>query len=444
MTLPVIAFLLFVTNQAPQSPPADVQARGRALVDALTAQRFAEVERELTDQMKVTFSVERMAARWATLVAQAGAFRSCALESRLVAIADKKMVITACRFERGTIDIQFAFDAAGKVSGFSSRPVAPASTAPASTAYTPPSYATAGSYSEQDVTVGGAEWPLPATLTVPAGAGPFPAVVLVHGSGPGDRDTTIGPNKPFKDLALGLAARGIAVLRYDKRSRVHGRRMAALPSMTVKDEVIDDVAEALEVLRAQSKIDGSRLFVIGHSLGGMLVPRIVAANPSLAGAIVMAGAARPIEDAIVRQARYLAAADGAVTSDEQAGIDAAARMASEIKALTSADAAAGRLVLNAPPSYWLDLRGYDPPAAAAAQKVPLLVLQGERDYQVTMEEFAAWQGALAARRDVTSKSYPALNHLFLPGAGKSLPPEYDTASHVDEQVIVDIARWILR
>ncbi|CAN5818315.1 hypothetical protein BH24ACI5_BH24ACI5_24340 [soil metagenome] len=134
---------------------------------------------------------------------------------------------------------------------------------------------------ESEVTVGTGQWALPATLTMPVGPGPVPAVVLVHGSGPGDRDATVGQIKQFKDLALGLASRVIAVLRYDKRTRVHANLMRELPGLTVKDETIDDAIAAVQVLRSTPGVDPNRIVVLGHSLGGMLVPRIAAAGPRL-------------------------------------------------------------------------------------------------------------------------------------------------------------------
>ena len=314
--------------------------------------------------------------------------------------------------------------------------------APPAAPYSVPSYADPAAYKEEDVKIGTAEWPLPATLTMPAGGKSYPAVVLVHGSGPNDRDQTVGANKMFKDLALGLASRGIAVLRYDKRSRVHGAKLAALKSFTVKDEVLDDVGEALAWVGAHPAIDPRRIFVLGHSLGGMLIPRIVAANGTVAGAIVMAGAARPIEVALVEQTRYLAMLDGTISPAEQQQIDAMDQTAASIKALGDRDAPEGKLFAGAPASYWLDLRRYDAPAAAAGLKTRLLVLQGERDYQVTMAEFERWKRALGGRRDVTLRSYPALNHQFIAGSGPATPQEYQTPSHVAEDVIRDIAAWL--
>ena len=207
---------------------------------------------------------------------------------------------------------------------------------------------------------------------------------------------------------------------------------------------MDDVLEAVKLLRANPKVDRARVFVLGHSLGGMLIPRIGAADPSLAGLIVMAGAARPLEDAILEQTRYIAMADGTISPEEQAQIDDAARLSARVKALTPDDAKSAANIFGAPAAYWLDLRGYDPPSAAKGLKGPLLVLQGERDYQVTMAEFEKWKASLAGRSNVTFHTYPSLNHLFIAGTGKSVPAEYQAPGHVAEPVVTDIAAWILR
>jgi dienelactone hydrolase len=326
---------------------------------------------------------------------------------------------------------------ANQVGGLALRPAVQA------VAYAPPAYAKPAAYKESDVIVGSGQWALPGTLTMPVGPGPVPAAVLVHGSGPGDRDATVGQIKQFKDLALGLASRGIAVLRYDKRSRVHANLMRDQPGSTVKEESIDDAIAAVQLLRSTSGVDPNRIVVLGHSLGGMLVPRIAAAGPPVAGFIVMAGAARPIPQAVIEQARYLAQADGAVSAEEQKQISEIEQVMARVNALGPADASNPERILGATASYWLDLRGYDPPAAAAQVKQPMLVLQGERDYQVTMEEFSRWKTALADRTDVSFRSYATLNHLFVEGTGKSVPAEYYTPGHVSEAVVRDIATWIL-
>jgi dienelactone hydrolase len=434
----VLSLALFVTNQA--APPAqqDAAVKAAAVIAALAAGNFAAVEAQFNGRMRSTWPAGQLASRWTMIVAGVGAHKECASGSRVERRPGGDAVTTTCRFERATLDVVVGIDSTGKITGLNFRPASADATP-----YIAPAYADPAAYTEEDLTIGSSEWALPGTLTMPVGGGPYPSVILVHGSGPSDRDETIGPNKPFKDIALGLASRGIAVLRYDKRSKVHGPKMAASPSMTVKDEVIDDVGEAIKALRARPRIDPARIFVLGHSLGGMLIPRIAAAHPSIAGAVVLAGAARPIDEAIVEQTRYLAMQDGAVSPEEQAQIDAMAKTAAEIKALGPADLAAGTRLLGATPAYWLDLRGYDPPAAARTLKIPLLVLQGERDYQVTMAEYERWKSALAGAT-ATFRSYPALNHRFMAGTGTSLPAEYLIPSHVADDVIRDIAAFIRR
>jgi fermentation-respiration switch protein FrsA (DUF1100 family) len=125
-----------------------------------------------------------------------------------------------------------------------------------------------------------------------------------------------------------------------------------------------------------------------------------------------------MEQAIIEQLRYLALSDGAITPAEQQGIEDASALAKEIEALKPEDAKSGRLIANAPAAYWLDLHGYDAPQRAKSIVEPLLILQGERDYQVTMKEFARWKDALAGKPNVTFRSYPSLNHLFIAGGGK--------------------------
>ena len=293
---------------------------------------------------------------------------------------------------------------------------------------------------EEPVTVGAEGWALPGILTRPA-AGPAKAsVVLVHGSGPHDADQTIFGNKPFRDLAEGFARHGIASLRYVKRSREHAARLAAqADALTVREEVIDDAVAAVAFLQSADGVPGAPVFLLGHSLGGFLAPRIAHETEDLSGVIVMAGNARPLEDLVLEQVRKLASAQGIT----EAQIAAMETQRGNVKALARGDAVDGPLLLNLPASYWRDLSQYDAVATARQLGMPMLFVQGERDYQVTLADLAAWREGLAARADVQLRSYPALNHLFIAGDGPSSPAEYLTPGRMEARVIDDIANWIL-
>jgi dienelactone hydrolase len=304
---------------------------------------------------------------------------------------------------------------------------------PGETAWQRPAYSKPDSFREREVTVGDGQWKLPGTLTVPAGQGPFPGIVLVHGSGPNDRDETVGGTKVFKDLAEGLASRGVVVLRYEKRTRQYSAAMAGLGNFTVEQETEEDAIKAAALLRAQPEVNPKRVFVLGHSLGGYVAPRIAEQDGKLAGLVVLAANVRPMEDLIVEQAEYLG-----VTADN---LKTAKAVAAKVKSLEPGDEDSPP-VLGVPVAYWLDLKGYDPVALAKKLALPMLILQGERDFQVSMKDFALWKAAVGGSKGVTMRSYPALNHLFVAGEGKGTEAEYRKPGHVAPEVIDDIAKFV--
>ena len=197
--------------------------------------------------------------------------------------------------------------------------------------------------------------------------------------------------------------------------------MAGNGNLTVREETTEDAILAAALLRSHDRIDPKCVFVLGHSLGGTLAPRIAAEDRSLAGLIILAGATRPFVEVAREQLAYLASLSPSTINPEEG--------------LT-------RLRRSAPEAYWKDLDAYRPAQTAAALTIPMLILQGERDYQVTLADLQGWRDALGGRANVTIKSYPTLNHLFLPGEGKSTPSEYDRAGHVPDLVLDDIAGWI--
>jgi len=437
MLLPLLSH-----QQANVAPEDDLIVRACIFVDALSRGDFEAAAKEFDATMMKVSGPDKLAEFWKQVPEHMGAFKK-QTAARRDRLGEYEVALITCEFEKLTLDARVVFDKEKKIAGFQFVPSLP----PAK--YEPPAYADPAKFDEHEVTVGNDPWPLPATLAVPKGEGPFPALILVHGSGPNDRDETIGPNKPFQDLAWGLASRGIAVLRYEKRTRIYGPKLIADPkfiaALTVKEETIDDALEAVRFLRTTAGIDRGRIFVLGHSLGGMLIPRIALAGEELdiAGFIVMAGLTKPLPETYLRQMTYLLSLDGETSADDRKQLDEIKSDVSWINALQDSDAGKSDKIINAPPAYWLDLRGYYPPDVALKVDRPMLILQGSRDYQVTTEDFENWKKALGGRADAEFKLYPKLNHLFAEGQGIPTPNEYSLVhGSVAEYVVSDIAAFI--
>ncbi len=433
----------------PQAAPSAEDAltlKARALIAALDKGDFALAVKGFDATMSKVMGPDKLEPMWTKqLPARVGKFKQQG-PARREELQGYRIVLITCAFEKTTLDARVVFDKEDRVAGLGFVPTAP----PAS--YAPPAYADPAKFEESEVTVGAGQWALPGTLTKPKGPGPFPGLVLVHGSGPNDRNEALGPNKPFQDLAWGLATQGIAVLRYDKRSKVHGKKIVADPkleaAMTVKDETIDDALAAAALLRTTAGLDPKRVFILGHSLGGFLLPRIaLAAEPlGVAGFISLAGLTRPLDDTILRQMTYLYGLAGdTLTNEDRKKLEDLKADAARIKALTEADRGSTTKILGAMPAYWLDVRGYDPPELAKKVRAPMLFLQGGRDYQVQTVDLDNWKAALGSRPDVEFRLYPKLNHLFYQGEGLLVPLEYmQKHGSVAPYVVDDIAAWIAK
>ncbi len=431
-----------VAQQLVPAASDELVLKARAFMDALSRDDFQVAVKDFDEAMLKLSGPEKLAEFWKQVPSQLGVFKK-QTAARRDKLGAYDIVLITCEFEKMTLDARVVFDADKKIGGFQFVPSAPP------VKYEPPKYADPAKFEERDVTVGSGEWKLPGTLTLPKGKGSFPAVVLVHGSGPNDRDETIGPNRPFRDVAWGLATQGIAVLRYDKLTYVHGPKLVADPklgpSLTVKQETIDGAIDAVRLLLTIPEVNKEKIFVLGHSLGGMLIPRIALAGRDLdiAGFIVMAGLTEPLPETYLRQIAHISGLDGPLSDEQKKKVDEIKAQVAKINALKASDAGSPEKLLWASPSYWLDLRGYYPPEVAEKIKKPMFILQGGRDYQVTAQDFENWKKALAGRSSVEFKLYPNLNHLFFEGEGMAKPNEYmTTRGAVADDVIADIAAFI--
>jgi uncharacterized protein len=389
---------------------------------ALKHRDFALAASHFDATLKAALSLEQLAAVWDAQVARLGSLGSWAIVQR--ADADGQHVrVVLLKFEQGELQALITVSPqTQELAGLFFKPVPKSAVAA--------SYVNPSAFRTEEVSVGSAPFVLKGTLAVPTGKGRFPAVLLVHGSGPNDRDETILANKPFKDIAEGLASRGIVVLRYDKRTFQFGRQVGK--SISIDDEVVLDALAAVKLLLARPEVDAKRVYVLGHSLGALLAPEIGVRSKSVAGAILLAPPGRAPWDAVVAQMRYLE-----VPAERLAEVEKAAE---RLRAGTLGDGT----LLGVPSSYWQDWASRDGVAMVKKLGKPTLVLRGERDYQVTDEDLAIWKKGLLGVAGVEMVVFPGDNHLFIQGTGKPGPAEYDVPGHVDAAVIERLVSFVAR
>ena len=401
------------------------------IIDKLVNNKVEDFYSYFDENMKKKVSLADMQQVWANHLRTYGAFDYYKTDITLTAKDGYQIADVPCIFKNGSATLRLTLNTKGEISGFFITDNAAASNS-------------MQLENDIEVTFGSEEYPISGSLTLPDGDGPFPAVILVHGSGPSDRNEQIGPNLPFMDLAEQLSAQGIAVLRYDKRTYLYANQLAQRTDITVQDETIDDVVYALEYLKTVKSVNAEQIYIAGHSLGGYLMPRIAAQTPDAAGYVLLAAAARPLEDLILEQTEYILSLEkGLDDASKEKLLKQTQDMVTAIKALTPDDSYAAEQLGGTPASYWLDLQNYDPITEVQNSNKPFLVLQGGRDYQVTKTDYDLWQSAFDQYSDVHFRFYDNLNHLFMSGTGKSIPDEYQQKNTVDTAVGNDIASFVL-
>jgi len=392
-------------------PETDFEAISRSAVELMSQRRFDEVIESFAKGTNA--SAGELGRAWYGLMLKAGRYRGIT-KIKVTPIGSVVMSTVSCNFTRYPVNIMLYTNLYGKVVEVQLY------------SYQPPDYADMNAFTEMECSVGS----LPATLTLPKGKGPFPGIVLVHGSGANDRDETLGPNKAFRDIAWGLASKGIAVLRYDKYSYVYD----SMPgNMSGRDLLIANALSAVDLLKSEANVE--KVFVLGHSEGGWLAPLIAEESKgAVDGLIILAGPTKSMPAVLLGQFSYLLSHnDGRIDENEAAQIE---YYKSEVERFEDPAVGDEELIMGMKKGYWK----YDPVKTAKALAQPMLILQGGMDYQVTLEDFEGWISGLAGREDVTFRIYPELFHLFMQGSLDN--SDYEKAGHVERVVIDDIAGWV--
>ncbi len=391
-----------------------------------------------TEKVASKLDAETTANIWKQIVSQYGEF------DKIDTVYSKKLspnlvVNSILIFKKGSLKYRLTFDVENKIAGIFFIPYKAKKTKDREPQETQDFY-------EEKYTFSNQGFEFPAMFCYPKNKKIIATVVFVHGSGPNDMNETIGPNKMFLELAHQLAKNGIASLRYDKRTFVAKQTGKTDGLKTdIDNVVVNDAVKAIEEVKSNKKLHSLAVFVIGHSLGANLSPRIAQKSGKLDGIILMAGNSRPLEDLIVEQYQYLYARGG-LSKVEKQEIKKIKKQAKNVKSLEKNLRKNPNMELNLPltndTAFWLSISRYNPIETALSISTPMLILQGARDYQVTRDDFRNWKKALGPRKKTNYIYYTGLNHLFIKGEGKSYPEEYNRKGNISLVVITDISKWI--
>lgn len=414
------------------------------LVDSLVAKQFVNHLKEnnfnkayalMDARAKEKLSSSLLENTWAQATLKTGKLTAIA-SAHQENVGNQAFFYFPCQFEKKQLDIKVEMNATDQIAGFYLVPHEEES-------YNLPDYNKPGRYQERSLTLGAEKrHQLNGTLTLPTNLDkPSPVVILLHGSGPNDQDEGIGPNKMFKDLAVGLANFGIATLRYDKRTFAYPNDYKN--GISIRDEVIADALEAIKRCKSIPELSSRDIYLAGHSFGGMLASEIALESKNVKGLILLAANNSPLEDLIYKQTQYQFDADGSRSEEENTQLK---HLRAQIKYLNSEKlnlrSSVDSLPLGIPASYWIDLKSHNPLTSYAALDQKCLVLQGERDYQIPRADYQMWKSFASTKKNIEAYSFPKLNHFFMEGEGKPSPLEYNKLQHVSYEVIRRIADWV--
>ena len=300
---------------------------------------------------------------------------------------------------------------------------------------------------EKTIVGKGSDYPLNGLLTLPEDlSSPVPAVVMVHGSGPSNMDEKVMKLTPFKDLAEGLAKHGIASLRYDKRTFAYARKMAK-ERPSVMTETIDDALLAIALLKKDPRIDPDRVFILGHSMGAMLAPRIDAEGGDVKGFVLMAGTPYRLEEVVLRQLKQTGGSKSALKWIVGLEFRYFAKKFASLYQMSDEEAKKKRFAGNLSLFYFKEMGRRTAADYLMDTDKPALIMQGGRDFQVlAADDFERFRELLSDRKNTVFKLYPALNHVFVNAIYDDIlkaSKEYRVERHIGEDVICDIASFIL-
>ena len=291
------------------------------------------------------------------------------------------------------------------------------------------------------------EYPLNGLLTLPDDLSkPVPAVVMVHGSGSSNMDEKVMKLTPFKDLAEGLAQHGAASLRYDKRSFAHGRKMMKEGPITVKEETVDDAIKAVEMLKTDPRIDHDNVYILGHSMGAMLAPRIDAEGGDVKGLIMMAGSPYRMEDIVIRQLKQATQSNSLLKFIGNLELKIFGKKFDGLYQMSEQEAKKKKFSGGVSLYYFQEMGRKTACDYLLENNKPVLIMQGGKDFQVLADDdYKEFEKQLSGRENTYFRLYPDLNHCFVNGIysdSLKASKEYNVERHIGDDVIKDISDFI--
>lgn len=395
-------------------PENDLETTARALSEQMANGTFSDCAALFSDALRANLDEAALKSAWAQVVSSAGEFVGFYDLSKTEKDG-ASTVVTTLEYTNTGVTVTLVFNGENAIDGIwlNYRPL--------------PVPAESESFTEVAIQIG--EYRLEGFLTLPANAENPPVAILIQGSGQTNYDEASGERKPFRDLAHGLAENGIASIRFNKRFYQHPEAGSSPETVTIETEVLEDVGAAIAFAQADGRVNGDRIFLLGHSLGGMLAPAIAEENAAIRGVISLAGTPRRLEDIICSQYEYQLRKKG--LSEEEITQKSASvyAEAERVKAIADGDTDE---YFGVSAVYWRSLNQVDGAKAALSLEIPMLFLQGDSDVQVYPDiDFAAWQELLAGKPNCRFRLFEGLGHFF-----------DDESGAVDSAVIGEIAEFI--
>ncbi len=331
------------------------------------------------------------------------------------------------RFQHDSVDCTVLVDTVNLISAFWVDDIKPVYRHPL------PSYARPRTYREITIRFGDT-LEMRGTLTLPTRVKRPPLVVVIGGTGAQDRDGTLLGSKPYRDIACGLATKGVAVFRFDKRAFSNPASID-YATITVETEVMRDVRSALALLRRRRDVDTARIVLLGHDLGGIVAPMLAAADPGIAGLVLLAAPAGRVEELAIAQLAAAAASPN-LPDDRRQALNAQIATGRRILA---GQAAPTEVFFSLPASYYLDLAARNMRATVRGLTIPVLSVFGLHDHLIDTRDRLVWNELIPAGRQTTHLC-TSCNHLLIP-TQESGPASMRTSGTVDEGVVKAIAGW---